>query len=182
MTFTKRATAVSILVCAMFGVFALAQTAATGLPEVGKAAPDFSLKSNEGSVVNLKDYKGKWVVLYFYPKDFTSGCTIQAKNFQRDLAAYEKANAVILGVSVDSAESHKSFCEKEGLNFKLLADTDIKVSTAYGSVMEHGGNKFSARNTFVIDPQGKLVKVFPAVNVQKHSEEVLASLAELQKS
>ena len=182
MTFTKRATAVSILVCAMFAVFALAQTAATGLPEVGKAAPDFSLKSNEGTVVNLKDYKGKWVVLYFYPKDFTSGCTIQAKNFQRDLAAYEKANTVILGVSVDSAESHKSFCEKEGLNFKLLADTDIKVSTAYGSVMEYGGNKLSARNTFVIDPQGKLVKVFPAVKVQKHSEEVLASLAELQKS
>ena len=182
MTFTKRATAVSIFVCAMFAVFALAQTPATGLPEVGKAAPEFSLKSNEGTVVNLKDYKGKWVVLYFYPKDFTSGCTIQAKNFQRDLAAYEKANTVILGVSVDSAESHKSFCEKEGLNFKLLADTDIKVSTAYGSVMEYNGNKLSARNTFVIDPQGKLVKVFPAVKVQKHSEEVLAALAELQKS
>jgi thioredoxin-dependent peroxiredoxin len=181
MTITRRATAVSILVCAMIAVFALAQTA-TGLPEVGKPAPEFSLKSNEGSTVNLKDYRGKWVVLYFYPKDFTSGCTIEAKNFQRDLAAYEKAKAVILGVSVDTAESHKSFCEKEGLNFKLLADTDIKVSTAYGSVMEYGGNKLSARNTFLIDPQGKIVKVFPAVKVQKHSEEVLASLAELQKS
>ena len=182
MTFTKRATAVSVLVCAMFAVLVMAQTTATGLPEVGKPAPEFSLKSNEGTTVNLKDYRGKWVVLYFYPKDFTSGCTIQAKNFQRDLAAYEKASAVILGVSVDSAESHKSFCEKEGLNFKLLADTDIKTSTAYGSVMEYGGNKLSARNTFLIDPKGNIVKVFPAVKVQKHSEEVLASLAELQKS
>jgi len=110
-----------------------------------------------------------------------SGCTIEARNFQRDLAQYEKAGAVILGVSVDTAESHKSFCAKEGLNFKLLADTEVKVSAAYGSVMEYNGNKLSARNTFIIDQQGKIAKVFPAVKVAKHSEEMLASLAELQK-
>jgi peroxiredoxin Q/BCP len=151
------------------------------LPEVGKPAPDFTLKNDEGKDVGLKDYRGKWVVLYFYPKDFTSGCTIQAKNFQRDLAQYDKAGAVILGVSVDSAESHKSFCEKEGLNFKLLADTEVKVSAAYGSVREYNGNKLSARNTFIIDPNGNIAKVFPAVKVATHSEEVLAALAELQK-
>jgi peroxiredoxin Q/BCP len=151
------------------------------IPEVGKPAPDFTLKNDEGKDVSLKDYRGKWVVLYFYPKDFTSGCTIQAKNFQRDLAQYDKAGAVILGVSVDSAESHKSFCEKEGLNFKLLADTEVKVSAAYGSVREYNGNKLSARNTFIIDPQGNIAKVFPAVKVAAHSEEVLAALAELQK-
>jgi peroxiredoxin Q/BCP len=151
------------------------------IPEVGKPAPEFTLKNDEGKDVNLKDYRGKWVVLYFYPKDFTSGCTIQAKNFQRDLAQYEKAGAVILGVSVDSAESHKSFCEKEGLNFKLLADTEVKVSAAYGSVRDYNGNKLSARNTFIIDPQGKIAKVFPSVKVASHSEEVLAALAELQK-
>jgi peroxiredoxin Q/BCP len=151
------------------------------IPEVGKPAPDFTLKNDEGKEVSLKDYRGKWVVLYFYPKDFTSGCTIQAKNFQRDLAQYEKAGAVILGVSVDSAESHKSFCEKEGLSFKLLADTEVKVSAAYGSVREYNGNKLSARNTFVIDPKGNIAKVFPAVKVASHSEEVLAALAELQK-
>lgn len=150
-------------------------------PEVGKAAPDFSLKSNEGKAVSLKDYKGKWIVLYFYPKDFTSGCTIQAKNFQRDLALYEKANAVILGVSVDTTESHQNFCAKEGLTFKLLSDTDTTVSTAYGSVRDYNGNKLSARNTFLIDPSGKVAKVFMGVQVQKHSEEVLAAIAELSK-
>lgn len=151
------------------------------MPEVGKAAPEFSLKNQEGKEINLKDYRGKWVVLYFYPKDFTSGCTIEAKNFQRDIAEYEKAGAVILGVSVDTVDSHQSFCAKEGLSFKLLSDTEGKVSAAYGSVMEYNNNKLSARNTFIIDPKGKVVKVFPGVKVAKHSEEVLAALAELKK-
>ncbi len=151
------------------------------MPEVGKAAPEFKLKNDEGKEVSLKDYRGKWVVLYFYPKDFTSGCTIQARNFQRDLSSYEKANAVILGVSVDPVDSHKNFCAKEGLAFKLLADTDASVSSNYGSVREYNGNKLSARNTFLIDPEGKVARVFPSVKVDKHSEEVLAALAELQK-
>lgn len=158
-----------------------AASAFDGVPEVGTPAPDFELKSNEGNSVRLKDYRDKWVVLYFYPKDFTQGCTIQARNFQRDLSAYEKANAVILGVSVDSVESHDKFCEKEGLSFKLLADTDVKVSEAYGSVMEYGGNKLSARNTFIIDPSAKIARVYTSVKVAKHSEEVLAALEELKK-
>ena len=156
-------------------------SAVTELPAVGAAAPGFNLTSNEGKQVSLGDYKGKWVVLYFYPKDFTQGCTIEARNFQRDLAKYEAANAVILGVSVDNAESHKEFCAKEGLNFKLLADTDAKVSEQYGSIMEYNGAKLSARNTFIIDPQGKVVKVYEKVKVAAHSEEVLAALATLQK-
>ena len=151
------------------------------LPAVGAAAPAFNLTSNEGKSVSLGDYKGKWVVLYFYPKDFTQGCTIEARNFQRDIAKYEAVNAVILGVSVDNEQSHKDFCAKEGLNFKLLADTEAKVSEQYGSVMEYNGAKLSARNTFIIDPQGKVVKVFEKVKVAAHSEEVLAALASLQK-
>jgi len=156
-------------------------SAVSELPAVGAAAPGFNLTTNEGKQVSLNDFKGKWVVLYFYPKDFTQGCTIEARNFQRDIAKYEAVNAVILGVSVDNAESHKEFCAKEGLNFKLLADTDAKVYEQYGSVMEYNGAKLSARNTFIIDPQGKLVKVFEKVKVAAHSEEVLAALATLQK-
>ena len=155
--------------------------AVSELPAVGAAAPGFNLTTNEGKQVSLNDFKGKWVVLYFYPKDFTQGCTIEARNFQRDIAKYEAVNAVILGVSVDNEQSHKDFCAKEGLNFKLLADTEAKVSEQYGSVMEYNGAKLSARNTFIIDPQGKLVKVFEKVKVAAHSEEVLAALASLQK-
>src|ERR671919_627681 len=109
----------------------MAATESQTQPEVGKPAPDFSLTTGDGSQVSLKEYRGKWVVLYFYPKDFTSGCTLEAKNFQRDLQKYEQAGAVVLGVSVDSAQSHKDFCAKEGLNFKLLADPDATVSAQY---------------------------------------------------
>jgi thioredoxin-dependent peroxiredoxin len=150
-------------------------------PAVGTMAPDFNLTNNESKQVSLKDYRGKWVVLYFYPKDFTSGCTLEARNFQKDLAKYEQLSSVILGVSVDTAESHKEFCAKEGLSFKLLSDPDAKVSTDYGSLMEYQGKKLSARNTFIIDPNGKIAKVFTGVKVTGHSDEVLAALAELKK-
>jgi thioredoxin-dependent peroxiredoxin len=151
-------------------------------PKVGTAAPEFQLTSNEGNQVSLKEYRGKWVVLYFYPKDFTSGCTLEAHNFQRDLEKYSAINAVILGVSVDTAELHKSFCAKEGLNFKLLSDPDAKTSEAYGSVMEYNGSKLSARSTFIIDPEGKIAKVFAGVKPGGHSEEVLSALTALQGS
>jgi peroxiredoxin Q/BCP len=150
-------------------------------PAVGSAAPDFSLTTGDGSQVSLKDYKGKWVVLYFYPKDFTSGCTLEAKNFQRDFGKYQDAGAVILGVSVDSAQSHKDFCAKEGLNFKLLADPDAEVSSEYGSVMEYQGAKMAARNTFLINPKGEIAKVYTGVKPAAHSEEVLKDLSGLKK-
>jgi thioredoxin-dependent peroxiredoxin len=170
-----------LLTFCVLSLFAASAGAFSDAPEVGKPAPAFTLMSHEGKKVNLKDYRGKWVVLYFYPKDFTSGCTIEARNFQRDIAKYEKANAVILGVSVDDVTSHKSFCEKEGLNFKLLADTEASTSEAYASVMDYNGKKLSARNTFVIDPKGNVAKVFMKVKPMEHSDEVLAALAELQK-
>jgi len=150
--------------------------------EVGKPAPNFSLTTGDGSQVSLKDYRGKWVVLYFYPKDFTTGCTMEARNFQRDLTKYEQAGTVVLGVSVDTAQSHKEFCTKEGLNFKLLADPDAKVSTEYGSVMDYKGAKLAARNTFIINPQGQIAKVYTGVKPAEHSELVLKDLAELKKS
>src|SRR5271168_855654 len=104
-------------------------------PAVGTAAPDFTLNSQDGKPVSLHDFKGKWVVLYFYPKDFTSGCTVEAHNFQRDLAQYEQKNAVIVGVSAQDEDSHQKFCTKEGLSFKLLADTKQEVSAQYDSVI-----------------------------------------------
>jgi thioredoxin-dependent peroxiredoxin len=154
---------------------------AESTPAVGSTAPEFTLNSQEGTPVNLKDYRGKWVVLYFYPKDFTSGCTVEAHNFQRDLAQYEQKHVVILGVSVDTADSHKQFCAKEGLNFKLLADTEHKVSTAYDSMTTYQGVPYAARHTFIINPEGKIVKVYTEVKPTEHSAEVLSALAELQK-
>jgi peroxiredoxin Q/BCP len=165
------------------GTFTLMAAAETSKqPAAGTQAPEFSLTTGDGSQVSLKDYRGKWVVLYFYPKDFTSGCTMEAKNFQRDLAKYEQVGAVVLGVSVDTAQSHKDFCTKEGLNFKLLADPDAKVSTEYGSVMDYKGTTLAARNTFIVNPQGEIAKVYTGVKPADHSEQVLKDLAELKKS
>src|ERR1700678_2267353 len=151
-------------------------------PAIGNQAPAFTLPNQEGTPVSLDQFKGKWVVLYFYPKDFTSGCTIEAHNFQRDIDKYTQKNAVILGVSVDNVDSHKSFCAKEGLNFKLLADSDHAVVQKYGSIMEHNGMTLAARNTFLIDPAGVIRKVYLKVGPQGHSEEVLADLQQLQSA
>jgi peroxiredoxin Q/BCP len=160
--------------------FVAFSAAGEGPPAVGDKAPAFSLPSQEGTPVTLGQNKGKWVVLYFYPKDFTSGCTVEAHNFQRDLAKYEKAGAVILGVSVDTVDSHKGFCAKEGLNFKLLADTEAAVTKAYGSLSASGDKQYSARNTFLIDPSGVIRKVYLKVNPATHSDDVLADLATLK--
>lgn len=154
---------------------------AAGLPRVGEPAPTLTLKSDLGTDMSLEELSGKWIVLYFYPRDFTSGCTIEAQNFQRDLAKYDARNAVVVGVSVDSTDSHKEFCTKEGLKFRLLADPDGKVSAAYGSLIVKPEVKYSSRNTFLIDPQGKLARIFEAVKPQGHSDEVLEALEELQK-
>src|SRR5580698_6255188 len=106
----------------------------------GATAPGFTLPSQENQPVSLTDYRGKWVVLYFYPKDQTSGCTLEAHNFQRDLAKYEASNAVVLGVSLDTVESHKAFCTKDSLSFKLLADPDHKAIDSYGVPVRSVGN------------------------------------------
>jgi thioredoxin-dependent peroxiredoxin len=162
-------------------MFAMARRTGEKAPGVGTAAPDFTLNSQEGKAVSLHDFKGKWVVLYFYPKDMTTGCTIEAHNFQRDLAKYDAKNAVILGVSVQNEKSHQEFCAKESLTFKLLADTKDQVSGQYGSIMNLGVTKFSARHTFLIDPSGVIRKAWTDVDVKKHSDEVLAALDELEK-
>jgi len=150
-------------------------------PAPGSAAPDFTLPSQESASVSLKDYRGSWVILYFYPKDQTPGCTREAHNFQADQSKYAERHAVILGVSVDSVDSHKKFCAKEGLNFKLLADRDGNVSKAYGSLTNLWITKFAARQTFLIDPNGKIAKAYTSVDPARHSAEVLAALDQMQR-
>jgi thioredoxin-dependent peroxiredoxin len=164
------------------GVGARVLAASGDILTVGSTAPDFKLPSQEEKLVSLKDYKGKWVVLYFYPKDMTTGCTIEAHNFQDDLAKYDALNAVILGVSLDTVESHKTFCSKDSLTFKLLADPDHSVIDAYGvPVSGMGPVKFAARDTFLISPSGKIAKVWTGVNPKTHSADVLAEIAAEKK-
>jgi thioredoxin-dependent peroxiredoxin len=173
--------AVIIGAVAAFG-FGLKAHAAADTVQVGATAPAFTLPSQEDKPVSLTDYKGKWVVLYFYPKDQTTGCTIEAHNFQRDMSKYDAANAVVLGVSLDTVEGHKAWCSKDTFSFKLLADPDHKVVDAYGvPVKSMGPMKFANRETFLISPDGKVVKVWQKVDVQTHSDEVLAAIAEAKK-
>ncbi len=170
----------AVLVAAMAVAVPLWLRAADSVPAVGTMAPDFTLNSQEGKPVTLSQYRGKWVVLYFYPKDMTSGCTIEAHNFQRDQAKFDAKNAVVLGVSVQDTKSHQEFCTKEGLTFKLLADPDHKVTEEYGSLKNYGIGKYAARHTFLINPQGKIVKEYLDVDPNKHSQEVLEELGMLQ--
>jgi thioredoxin-dependent peroxiredoxin len=147
------------------------------LPTLNQSAPTFTLPTNTGTgTVSLADYAGKWVVLYFYPKDFTSGCTLEARRFQQDIAKYQQRQTEIVGVSADSIDSHAEFCDSEGLKFSLLADTDGAVSKAYGSWM----GIYSMRHSFIIDPKGVLRATFTDVNPTAHSKEVLTELDRLQ--
>lgn len=148
--------------------------AADAMPAVGQPAPGFTLPSQTGAQVSLSSFAGKWVVLYFYPKDMTQGCTIEAHNFQAAQSEFTAKNAVILGVSVDSAESHQQFCTKENLTFRLLADTSKTVTTAYGSLAPNGA--VASRNTFLIDPQGNIAQVWTSVSPQTTVPTVLAAI------
>jgi peroxiredoxin Q/BCP len=156
--------------------FVMARADNETMPAVGQQAPTFTLPSQDGSPISLDSYRGKWVVLYFYPKDMTTGCTIEAHKFQDALPQFEAKNAVILGVSVDSADSHKQFCAKDGLTFHLLADTDHKVVSSYGSLGGFAGIAMANRNTFLIDPEGKIAKVWVKVNPQTSASDVLAAI------
>jgi len=163
-------------------VFALGGT----LPALNQPAPDFALPgitpAADGQAIEthlqLADFRGRWLVLYFYPRDFTGGCTLEARGFQKDLAAYEAANAAVVGVSADDAESHADFCSSEGLAFPLLSDPAGTVSRTYGSWIA----PFSQRHTFLIDPTGVLRSTWVAVRPTGHSAEVLAALLEFQAS
>lgn len=169
----------SIAVLAFILVSAIGALAAE-MPAVGKPAPDFWLRNDQGNGMTLADFRGKWLVLYFYPRDFTQACSLEARNFARDYAKYEAANATVVGISTDSPEAHKAFCAKNQLPFRLLADPRAEVITLYNSFTQLKLAKIAERNTFLIDPNGNVAKIFTKVNPANHSEQVLKALAELQ--
>jgi peroxiredoxin Q/BCP len=151
-----------------------------GTPTVGEPAPAFKLQDQDGKWRSLSDYQGKWVALYFYPKDDTPGCTTQACAFRDNVFAFNKEGAVILGISVDDVASHKKFAEKHGLPFTLLADSDKKVAKEYGVLKNYGVIEVARRDTFLIDPQGRVAKHYESVDPDTNSKIVLEDIRALK--
>lgn len=154
-----------------------AETSAT--VAIGSPAPGFKLQDQNGQWRTLEEYKGKWLVLYFYPKDQTPGCTTEACEFRDNIFAFKEANAVIVGISVDDIESHKKFESKYSLPFTLLADTTKETTKTYGSLMSL--TRFAKRDTYLIDPNGRITKIYRSVDPKGHSEAVLADIKALSK-
>ncbi len=149
--------------------------------QIGDLAPGFQLSDQHGEVVSLNQYQGQWVVLYFYPKDDTPGCTKEACSFRDNINHLINQQAVILGMSIDSIESHQSFATKFKLPFSLLADADATVSKRYGALLNLGFMKFAKRHSFIIDPSGKIAKIYRKVDPEEHVQQVLEDLKSLQK-
>jgi peroxiredoxin Q/BCP len=158
--------------------FSLPVTAGAG-PEIGEAAPDFRLQDQAGKWHSLEQYRGKWVALYFYPKDDTPGCTKEACAFRDNIFAFDEIGATIIGVSLDDTASHKEFAEKYSLPFTILSDTNGSTAEAYGVLKSMGTFRFAERQSFIIDPDGTVRKHYPKVDAEKHSEEVLADLKQI---
>jgi peroxiredoxin Q/BCP len=176
------AIAVAVAVVCGFGAVHNVSAKVSDLAPVGSVAPNFTLPSQENKPVSLADYKGKWVVLYFYPKDQTSGCSLEAHNFQRDQDKYKALNAVVLGVSLDTVESHATWCTKDSFTFKMLADPDHKVVDLYGvPVKTFLTMKIAMRDTFLISPDGKIVKEWEVKDIAGHSDDILATIASMKK-
>jgi thioredoxin-dependent peroxiredoxin len=177
---SAKALTLVLLLWALLGISQIGTPVALALggpqPVIDQPAPPFHLPTNTGSgTISLSDYRGKWVVVYFYPKDFTPGCTLEAQRFQKDQPQYLRRHAQVLGISADSVDSHAEFCDSEGLKFPLLADETGAVSQSYGSWL----SGLSLRHTYVVDPEGLLRARFLGVNPVIHSQEVLEKLDEL---
>lgn len=164
---------------AAVAILLAASPALAGTPAVGDPAPDFSLMDQNGNTQSLEEYRGQWVAVYFYPKDDTPGCTTQACNFRDNIFAFRERDAVILGISLDDVESHEEFAEKYSLPFPLLADSDAVVAEEYGVVRNLGITKMAKRQTFLIDPEGRVAKHYDKVDVDTHSKTILADLDRL---
>lgn len=158
---------------------ALCTAVAQSAPAVGEPAPEFRLQDQNGKWHTLADHRGRWIALYFYPKDQTPGCTKQACAFRDNIFAFEEIGATILGVSLDDVGSHEAFAKKYSLPFSILADTGGETAQAYGVLTSIGPLKMAKRQTFLIGPDGRIVKHYAKVDAEKNSEEVLADLKAL---
>ncbi|MFM8518191.1 MAG: peroxiredoxin [Nevskiaceae bacterium] len=178
---SRRLPSILAAVLAALAVLAFTLPVFAASPKVGSPAPEFRLQDQTGKWVSLKDYRGKWVVLYFYPKDNTPGCTTQACEFRDNIFAFNRANAVILGVSVDDVNSKKDFAKEHSLPFSVLADSSKATTKTYGVLTSMLGiMEFSRRDTFIIDPQGRIAKHWEKVDADGHSKLVLNELKRLQ--
>lgn len=164
----------------LMALLALTVDARAEVPAVGAAAPGFSLTDQSGAVRRLAEWRERWVVLYFYPKDDTPGCTAEACTFRDDLARLTALGAQVVGISVDDTASHKAFAEKYNLPFPLLSDTTAEVARQYGALSELLVIKMAKRYTFLIDPAGRIAKVYLSVDTSRHSTEIVADLKALQ--
>jgi peroxiredoxin Q/BCP len=165
------------VVLSVFTVAAAAQVSA-----VGTTAPEFSLPDQHGKLRQLSDWRGKWVVLYFYPKDDTPGCTEEACTFRDDLEQLSTLDAQVVGISVDTSASHKVFAEKYHLPFPLLADAKAEVAANYGAMSNWLVLKLAKRYTFLINPQGKIAKAYLSVDTSRHSAEILSDLRQFRQA
>ncbi len=174
---------ISVALMALAAIAAALSFSSMGIandyPSVGSAAPEFELPDQDGQLHSLEDYRDQWVVLYFYPKDETPGCTTEACEFRDNIFKFEELNAQILGVSLDDVESHKAFAENHGLPFPLLADVDGELSSAYGVKTRMFGMTVAKRQTFIISPDGAIAKHYEKVKPDEHTAEVLADLKDL---
>lgn len=152
------------------------------VPAVGQPAPDFTLPDQSGKPRRLADWRGKWLVLYFYPKNDTPGCTEEACTFRDDWEQLSALGAEVVGISVDDSASHAAFAQKYKLPFPLLADTQGDVAQRYGAISDWKLFKFAKRYTFLIDPQGRIAKVYLSVNTSRHSAEIVADLKQLKQT
>lgn len=148
-------------------------------PAAGSPAPDFSLPDAQGRERHLSEWRGKWLVLYFYPKDDTPGCTTEARNFRDVVPSLAKLNAVVVGISLDDADSHREFAGRHDLPFPLLADAGGAVARRYGALSDFGVLRFARRYTFLVNPEGRIAKVYQQVDAERHAAEVMADLRAL---
>ena len=170
-----------VIALILLTILVLRSTPASASPAVGEVAPAFDLLDQNGQRQRLEDYRGQWLVLYFYPKDDTPGCTTEACQFRDDYYRIKALDAVVIGVSLDDVASHKEFSDKYHLPFSLLADGGKKLAEAYGVLSGFGPFKFASRQSFIIDPQGRIARHYARVSAKRHAGEIIRDLQDLQK-